>query len=47
MEEAVKLYQTLLNKEMNSLERERKNNYDHLVDNLAAKGMVRADIHIE
>jgi hypothetical protein len=47
MEEAVKSYQRLLNKEMNSLERERKNNYDHLVDDLAAKGMVRADIHIE
>ena len=47
MEDIVKLYQELLNKELNSLERERKKHYEHLFDDLAARGMVRADIHIE
>jgi hypothetical protein len=47
MEDIVKLYQELLNKELNSLERERKKHYEHLFDDLASRGMVRADIHIE
>jgi len=47
MKSVVKSYQELLNKELNSLERERKNNYAHLFDELAARGMIRADIHIE
>ncbi len=47
MEDIVKLYQELLNKELNSLERERKKHYEHLFDDLAARRMVRADIHIE
>lgn len=47
MEDTVKLYQALLDKELDSLERERKKHYDHLFSDLAARGMVRADIHIE
>jgi ribosomal protein L20A (L18A) len=47
MEDIVKLYQELLNKELNSLERERKKHYDHMFDDLASRRMVRADIHIE
>ncbi|MFH1701919.1 MAG: hypothetical protein ABIB41_00635 [Nitrospirota bacterium] len=47
MEDIVKLYQELLNKELNSLERERKKHYEHMFDDLASRRMVRADIHIE
>lgn len=47
MEDTVKLYQALLDKELDSLERERKKHYDHLFSDLTARGMVRADIHIE
>jgi hypothetical protein len=47
MEDIVKLYKELLNKELNSLERERKKHYEHLFDDLAARSMVRAGIHIE
>jgi hypothetical protein len=47
MKSVAKLYQELLNKELNSLERERKKQYENLFDELAARGMVRADIHIE
>jgi hypothetical protein len=47
MEDIVMLYQELLKKELNSLERERKKHYEHLFDDLASRGMVRADIHIE
>jgi len=40
-------YQSLLNKEIDVLERERRKDYEYLFDNLARQGMVRADIHIE
>ncbi len=40
-------YQALLNKEMDSLERERKRHYEHLFSELATREMVRADVHIE
>jgi hypothetical protein len=47
MESVAKLYQELLNRELNSLERERQKQYEHLFDELAARGMIREDIHIE
>ncbi|HYA11535.1 MAG TPA: hypothetical protein VEF37_00955 [Thermodesulfovibrionales bacterium] len=47
MKERGQSYRELLNKELDSLERERKRHYDHLFSELAARGMVRADIHIE
>ncbi len=40
-------YQSLLDKELDSLERERRKEYEHLFDDLVRQGMVRADIHIE
>jgi len=40
-------YQALLTKALDSLERERKKQYDQLFSELANRGMVRADIHIE
>jgi hypothetical protein len=40
-------YQALLTKELDSLERERKKQYDQLFSELANRGMVRAGIHIE
>jgi hypothetical protein len=40
-------YQALLTKELDSLERERKNQYDQLFSDLVTQRMVRADIHIE
>jgi len=47
MKSVAKLYQELLNKELDSLEIERKKHYAQLFDELAARGMIRADIHIE
>jgi hypothetical protein len=47
MKEIGQSYQALLNKELDSLERERKKQYDQLFSELANRGMVRADIHIE
>jgi hypothetical protein len=43
MEDIVKLYQELLNKELNSLERERKKHYEHLFD----VALMFVQIHIE
>ncbi len=40
-------YQSLLDKELDSLERERRKEYEHLFDDLVRQGMVRKDIHIE
>ena len=40
-------YQSLLDKELNSIERERRKEYEHLFDDLVSQGMVRKDIHIE
>ena len=40
-------YQSLLDKEFDSLERERRKEYEHLFDELVRQGMVRKDIHIE
>lgn len=47
MEDIGQSYQTLLNKELDSLEKERKKQYDQVFSELANRGMVRADIHIE
>jgi|SRR4030067_3373758 len=40
-------YQSLLDKELDSLERERRKEYEYLFDDLVRQGMVRKDIHIE
>ena len=40
-------YQSLLEKELDSLERERRKEYEYLFDDLVRQGMVRKDIHIE
>ena len=40
-------YQSLLDKELDSLERERRKEYEYLFDDLVRRGMVRKDIHIE
>ena len=37
----------MLNKELDSLERERRKEYEYMFDDLARRRMVRADIHIE
>lgn len=47
MEDMGQSYQALLTKELDSLEKERKKQYDQLFSELANRGMVRADIHIE
>src|SRR3972149_9585383 len=47
MKDAAQLYKSLLNKELDYLERERRKEYEYLFDDLARQGMVRADIHIE
>lgn len=47
MEDIGQSYQALLNKELDSLEKERKKQYDQVFSELANRGMVRADIHIE
>ncbi len=43
----VKLYSKFLSEKLETLERERRRQYELLFDELVAKGMVRADIHIE
>ena len=40
-------YQSLLSKELDYLERERRKEYEYLFDDLARRRMVRADLHIE
>jgi len=40
-------YRLLLSKELDVLERERRKDYERLIDDLARQRMVRADIHIE
>ena len=40
-------YQSLLDKELDSLERERRKEYEYLFDDLVRQGMVRKDMHIE
>ncbi len=47
MEDVTQLYKSLLNKELEFLERERRKEYECLFDDLAKQGMVRSDIHIE
>ena len=47
MKDEAQLYKSLMNKELDYLERERRKDYEHLFDDLARQGMVRADIHIE
>lgn len=47
MKDISQSYQALLIKELDSLEGERKKQYEQLFSELATKGMVRADIHIE
>lgn len=47
MKDEAQLYKSLMNKELDYLERERRKDYEHLFDDLARRGMVRADIHIE
>lgn len=47
MQDADQRYQSLLNKEIDFLDRERRKEYEDLFDALARQGMVRADIHIE
>lgn len=47
MKDISQSYQALLIKELDSLEGERKKQYEQLFSELATKRMVRADIHIE
>jgi hypothetical protein len=47
MKDISQSYQALLIKELDSLEGERKKQYEQLFSELVTKGMVRADIHIE
>jgi hypothetical protein len=47
MKDISQSYQALLIKELDSLEGERKKQYEQLFSELATAGMVRADIHIE
>jgi hypothetical protein len=47
MKDIGRQYQSLLKKEVDSLERKRRKEYEYLFDDLARQGMVRADIHIE
>jgi len=47
MKDIEQRYQSLLGKESDYLERERRKEYEHLFDDLARQGMVRADLHTE
>lgn len=47
MEDVNQVYKELLNREFDSLERQRRKQYEHLVNELAQRGMVREGIHIE
>jgi hypothetical protein len=47
MEDINQVYKELLDREFDSLEKERRKQYEHLVDELIQQGMVRKGIHIE
>ncbi|MEW6416800.1 MAG: hypothetical protein AB1480_01605 [Nitrospirota bacterium] len=47
MEDINQVYKELLDREFDSLERERRKQYEHLVNELIQQGMVREGIHIE
>ncbi len=47
MEDINQAYKELLDREFDSLEKERRKQYEHLVDELIQQGRVREGIHIE
>jgi len=47
MKDIVKRFQSLLSKQIDYLEKERRKEYEHLFDDLVRQGMVRAELHIE
>lgn len=47
MEDVNQVYKELLDREFDSVERERRKQYEHLVNELTHQGMVREGIHIE